>query len=484
MFIKQHSTTVLAICVGATYRHCLFLDCSWTLEMSRMPCDWQNDKYKLAERGRYLLEHPHWSDCSFLVGSEPNQKADFQLPQTISGHLQYIYTDNINLQSFDQACELCYAAKKYMLPHVVEECTKYLWSDLYPRNVCRAYEFAKLFEESQLEERCLEIMQEKTNEVIQENNFEDIAVTTLDMLLQQDNLKVSSELDLIDASLRWARKEAERKALSTDGAGLREALASALSHLRFLTLTPAQFADGPALSEVLSRDESFAILLNISSPGRVPLPEGLSTRTDRRRSPNPDPPQSFIFSDHAGVRDNRKCFCQRSLLEEIPCYNACNLDCSVTFSVDRNICVLGIQLPTQINRPSLNNETSSNFDMFGGPSVRPSAPVPFFQLNSSTYNELIYAHLLDSENSRLTYTHFTGRVRFETLIDINFNRPVFIQKNKEYRIWVVLNKLGTYPGGTCAEQMSCANVGFRFRAGESGNPERDSIIRSIIFTRA
>lgn len=70
---------------------------------------------------------------------------------------RYIYTDAINLTSFDQACELCYGAKKYMLPHLVEECTKYLWSDLYPKNACRAYEFAKLFEEPILMEKCLTV---------------------------------------------------------------------------------------------------------------------------------------------------------------------------------------------------------------------------------------------------------------------------------------------------------------------------------------
>lgn len=70
---------------------------------------------------------------------------------------RYIYTDKINLTSFDQACELCYGAKKYMLPHLVEECTKYLWSDLYPKNACRAYEFAKLFEEPMLMDKCIRV---------------------------------------------------------------------------------------------------------------------------------------------------------------------------------------------------------------------------------------------------------------------------------------------------------------------------------------
>ena len=62
---------------------------------------------------------------------------------------RYIYTDKISLDSFELACEVCYAAKKYLLPALVEECTKFLWRDLYPRNACRALEFAKLFEEPQ-----------------------------------------------------------------------------------------------------------------------------------------------------------------------------------------------------------------------------------------------------------------------------------------------------------------------------------------------
>lgn len=72
-------------------------------------------------------------------------------------YFRYIYTDTINLQSFDQACELCYIAKKYMLPHLVGECTNYLWQDLFPKNACRAYEFAKLFEEPVLMDKCLQV---------------------------------------------------------------------------------------------------------------------------------------------------------------------------------------------------------------------------------------------------------------------------------------------------------------------------------------
>lgn len=70
---------------------------------------------------------------------------------------RYIYTDRIEITSMDKACELCYVAKKYMLPVVVQRCTEFLWSDLNAKNVCRAFEFAKLFEEPALAERCLQV---------------------------------------------------------------------------------------------------------------------------------------------------------------------------------------------------------------------------------------------------------------------------------------------------------------------------------------
>ena len=70
---------------------------------------------------------------------------------------RYIYTDEINLNSFELVCHVCYAAKKYILPCLAEECTKYLWRDLYPRNACRAYEFAKLFEEPVLLEKSIQV---------------------------------------------------------------------------------------------------------------------------------------------------------------------------------------------------------------------------------------------------------------------------------------------------------------------------------------
>jgi hypothetical protein len=64
--------------------------------------------------------------------------------------IRFIYTEHVDLKSFEQAYEISYAAKKYMVSSLVEKCSQYMWKDLIPDNVFRALEFANLFEDSLL----------------------------------------------------------------------------------------------------------------------------------------------------------------------------------------------------------------------------------------------------------------------------------------------------------------------------------------------
>jgi hypothetical protein len=47
------------------------------------PCDWQITRKLVKERGQYLLETGMWSDCRFIVGTEPNQ-------QVLEGHKLFL----------------------------------------------------------------------------------------------------------------------------------------------------------------------------------------------------------------------------------------------------------------------------------------------------------------------------------------------------------------------------------------------------------
>jgi len=286
-----------------------------------LPCDWQTSKQKLSERGQYLLETGQWSDCNFIVGQEPQQQIlkghqlflamsspvfeamffggmaekndpiairDVQ-PEAFKALLEYIYADKVELGSFELACELCYCAKKYMLPSLVEECTKYLWCDLSPKKACRAYEFAKLFEEPVLMEKCLQIIRTKTDQVLKEASWEDVELGTLLKVLEQDDLQISSEIELFTAMERWAKSECSRKSLDPiNEKCLKSVIGNALLKIRFLSLTPQEFAEGPGLSPLLTKDEAFAILMNILCTGTktMPMPEGFCTNSNSRAKPS------------------------------------------------------------------------------------------------------------------------------------------------------------------------------------------------------
>jgi len=48
-------------------------------------------------------------------------------------------------------------------------------------------------------------------------------------------------------------------------------------------MTPEEFASSPALSGILTQDEGFAILMNLSSRDKWPMPTQLSLSREPRR---------------------------------------------------------------------------------------------------------------------------------------------------------------------------------------------------------
>ena len=104
-------------------------------------------------------------------------------------------------------------------------------------------------------------------------------------------------------------------------------------------------------------------------------------------------------------------FGYRAMMQEPHCLNTSILDCSVTFTVDKDICIHGIEVPSQVTEANENLELPmlQNLAVQAGnqPNNNNNAAGA-----STEYNELLYAHLLDADGNRLTYTHFTAKVSF------------------------------------------------------------------------
>lgn len=160
-----------------------------TQQLGEVFSDWQSSLKTINDRGVSLFRTMNLSDCSFRIGPEGNQEVfkahklilsmaspvfeamfygplaekeypikitDIE-PDTFCLLLEYIYTDFINANTCNKAVDLCYAAQKYMLPHVVEHCVRYIRSSLNVGNACSAYEFAKILDQPELKEASMQV---------------------------------------------------------------------------------------------------------------------------------------------------------------------------------------------------------------------------------------------------------------------------------------------------------------------------------------
>merc|ERR1719412_2634755 len=264
----------------------------------------------------------------------------------------------------------------------------------------------------------------------------------------------------------------------------RQVLQEAVYLIRYLSLSAAEFAAGPAQSGILLQQESFSILMNISCPGSWELPDHMARIAEPRTEPGGGG-ETEVMS-HCGSRH----WCKRAMMQEPHCLNTSILDCSVTFTVDRDICIHGIEVPSQVTEvpenvelPMLQNLAAQANNQSVNANAVAAVGTNNNQPNSNEYNELLYAHLLDADGNRLTYTHFTAKVERNTMIEIQFNRSIHVKANKVYRIGMVLNKVGWYPMGVCTRRVNCEGSFFTFCVGQPTDTLRDGLIRSIIFSK-
>lgn len=223
-----------------------------------------------------------------------------------------------------------------------------------------------------------------------------------------------------------------------------------------ISIKPRTYNDTPCMSHVPSMDVARVQPFYGFSEEQITLTQNAIREPTLRN----------MSEASRNIMETRKFYATRTIRqhESIDYFNTSVSDCSLTFMVDRSICITGIQVPTQVL----------------GDQICHAGLIP------DRYSELLYAHLLDSQGSRLTYTHSSSRVRFDSLLEISFDRPIYIIRNKVYKIGVAFNKSGWYPMCTCVPLITCENVCFTFNVGSPNESVRDGLIRAIVFqlTRA
>lgn len=245
----------------------------------------------------------------------------------------------------------------------------------------------------------------------------------------------------------------------------------AIKKIRYLAMTPQEFAEGPARSNYLKHHEALAILIKISCPTMTDLvmPAGFITSKSIRngfaRKKNSNQAQNLnnyrcnketiLTSSTEILNRSNNIYCVRAKYQRSLFYNANVSDCALTFQVDRNIWITGIQLPTQLK-----------------PSINPCG---------NEYTEILYVHIQHIHGSRIRYAHLTLRVHYDKIEEVTFDHPVYIHPNQIYKIFVTFNKAGKYPMFSCLTEIVCNQVYFKFNIDSSNESVRHDLIHGIIF---
>ncbi|KAI5634620.1 BTB/POZ domain-containing protein [Phthorimaea operculella] len=307
--------------------------------------DWQVLYPEIKMRSAHLLRSHEWADCTFkfLAGSagaggsnysldahklilamaspvfaamfyggfekkeDPVLISDIDLP-TFSCLLEYIYTDEVIISDTNQAASLYGAANKYILVHLEKRCLDLLSQKLNSDNVCQIYEFSCLYSVEELQQKCLELITTKTQDVLKGPSFKNIHVKTLKQIVSMESLNIASEMDLFSAVVDYADSKVNDNKNHTDDASeydkslvhakqhhenpsgslstgcvARKNIPGVIEQIRFLTMTPAELAENRQVAAVLTKDEMFGLLANsVSSNVSIPMPDGFSTSREKR----------------------------------------------------------------------------------------------------------------------------------------------------------------------------------------------------------
>lgn len=270
----------------------------------------QNPNQEIIEANKFVLAISSPVFETMFFGSMEEDKNTFTTvvdiqPDIFREFVKYLYTDEVEFFDLEFAMSLWYCGNKYMVPNFVKKCSNYLKSVLQANNVGKILEFSQLMNDCPtLTDACLNLIRKNIETVMLSPSWIEINQETLFSVLDLDPLNVTSEVKLFEGLECWMKAKCE--CLSVNPANLKikmgDIINKAFSKIRFLLMTPMEFAKGPARSLFMDQTDIFLLLKRISSqdPDDV-IPAHFSdiceTRTQINFEATPTFEEFFIFED-------------------------------------------------------------------------------------------------------------------------------------------------------------------------------------------
>ena len=268
---------------------------------------WQVTRNSVRERSKYMFNNSLMSDVKFSVGGSECDDSDqraviipahkfilaisspvffamfygemaesrdvIEIPDCSSESflelLRFLYYDDVWLTG-GNVIEVLYLAKKYMIPSLSDECSKFLQENLNTQNVFCVLPGVCIYDEAALVESCWEIVGENTEEALRTEAFLDISLELLVSVLERGTLIVK-EVEVFRAVDRWAGHQLEAKQCRVSGAEKRALLGDAVNLIRFPLMTEKEFASLVPKTEILTYEDTVQVFLYYNDEMGTPL---------------------------------------------------------------------------------------------------------------------------------------------------------------------------------------------------------------------
>ncbi|XP_059468351.1 kelch-like protein 41 [Neocloeon triangulifer] len=203
--------------------------------------------------------------------------------------LRFAYTDEVRLETIHEALLLRSISKKYEIMKLGMICEKYISNNLDEDTIWEIMD--EPMRGPTMNSKLRWYLGQNTSRCVKSRQFVNCNQSSLAELLSMTHLNIENELELVRAVLKWADVKNNGQPLNPSIS--QRLLGQCLPHLRFLALSATDFSNFVAKSGLLTSEESLAILVNLTCPGQMSIPDTVCRNSAARGKPgSPVPVES------------------------------------------------------------------------------------------------------------------------------------------------------------------------------------------------
>lgn len=181
--------------------------------------------------------------------------------------LQFFYCAEVNLTMVN-VFNVMYLGKKYNITACLDACQQFLKDNLSFDNVCFVYDYAILYDQTQLKQRCEWMIKCNLISMFGSTDFLQCSRYVLNHILEFDDL-CCEEPDLFEACMSWVKAASKLETLTHQV--VQKYLGDSFHKIRFKSMTIEEFAKIAAkYGDIFTVAEYKEIVQLIGSKGFVP----------------------------------------------------------------------------------------------------------------------------------------------------------------------------------------------------------------------